>query len=103
MASDLREAPPDDPLERSLPGSRYGIVLLLLLATFVFMAAGFSGSWVPLVTVSCQGRRSSLRFQAAGVGHRIGVQPRRSCSSPSRVPLRQRFSVPATCKARCSS
>jgi hypothetical protein len=71
MASDLREAPPDDPLERSLPGSRYGIVLLLLLATFVFMAAGFSGSWVALVTVALQGATLLAALVAAGVGHRI--------------------------------
>ena len=71
MASDLREAPPDDPLERSLPGSRYGIVLLLLLASFVFMAAGFSGSWVALVTVALQGATLLAALVAAGVGHRI--------------------------------
>jgi voltage-gated potassium channel Kch len=71
MPSDLREAKPEDPLERSLPGATYGIVLLLLLATFVFMAAGFSGSWVPLVTVLLQGVTLLAVLQAAGVGPRI--------------------------------
>ncbi|MFN8036367.1 MAG: potassium channel family protein [Acidimicrobiia bacterium] len=42
-------------LEREHSGIRYGIVLLLLLVTFVFMASGPTGSWVPLVTVVLQG------------------------------------------------
>ena len=55
MTSDLRQAPHAAPIEARLAGYRFGVVLLLLLATFVFMAAGFSGSWVPLVTVALQG------------------------------------------------
>jgi hypothetical protein len=57
--------PPEEPagdaagwgadLEREVPGARYGLVLFLLLATFVFMAAGPTGSWVPLVTAILQG------------------------------------------------
>jgi hypothetical protein len=34
--------------------ARYGIVLVLLLATFVFLAAGFTSSWARLLTVGLQ-------------------------------------------------
>jgi hypothetical protein len=34
---------------------RYGIVLVLLLATFVFLASGPKGRWVPLVSTVLQG------------------------------------------------
>jgi hypothetical protein len=42
-------------LEHRRKGTRFGIVLLLLLLTFTFMASGVSGDWVPLVTVLLQG------------------------------------------------
>ena len=42
-------------LEHRRKGTRFGIVLLLLLLTFTFMASGVSGNWVPLVTVLLQG------------------------------------------------
>jgi hypothetical protein len=42
-------------LERERPGARYGIVLVLLLATFVFRACALTGSWVPLAVVVLQG------------------------------------------------
>ena len=42
-------------LERARPGARYGLVLVLLLVTFVFMATGPTGAWVPLVTAALQG------------------------------------------------
>ena len=70
MESDLRQAPADDSIEAYLPGYRFGIVLLLLLATFVFMAAGFSGSWVALVTVMLQGATLLAALRAAQVGQR---------------------------------
>lgn len=70
MASDLRQAPRDAPLEARSAGYRFGVVLLLLLATFVFMAAGFSGSWVPLVTVALQGATLLATLVAARVGRR---------------------------------
>jgi hypothetical protein len=34
--------------------ARYGIVLILLLATFVFMASAPTGHWVPFVGVMLQ-------------------------------------------------
>jgi hypothetical protein len=37
-------------LEREVPGVRYGLVLLLALGTFLFMAVGPAGSWQPLAT-----------------------------------------------------
>ncbi len=52
-------------LERDAPGARYGIVLALLLITFGFMAAGPTGSWVPLVTVILQGTTLMLALAAA--------------------------------------
>jgi len=70
MESDLRQAPADDSIEAYLPGYRFGIVLVLLLATFVFMAAGFSGSWVVLVTVMLQGATLLAALRAAQVGQR---------------------------------
>src|SRR5262245_27659800 len=70
MESDLRQAPADDSIEAYLPGYRFGIVLLLLLATFVFMAAGFSGGWVALVTVMLQGATLLAALRAAQVGQR---------------------------------
>jgi hypothetical protein len=44
--------------------------LLLLLSTFVFMAAGFSGSWVVLVTVALQWVTLLAALRAARVGQR---------------------------------
>jgi hypothetical protein len=43
------------PNEARMPAYRYGIVLLLLFATFVFLAIGPTGDWVPLVAVILQG------------------------------------------------
>jgi len=70
MASDLRDARLDESTEARLEGYRFGIVLLLLLSTFVFMAAGFSGSWVALVTVALQGATLLATLRAAQVGRR---------------------------------
>jgi drug/metabolite transporter (DMT)-like permease len=42
-------------LDHRWNGARFGIVMLLLLVTFSFMASGVSGTWVPLVTVVLQG------------------------------------------------
>lgn len=52
-------------LERARPGARYGLVLLLLLVTFVFMAAGPTGDWVPLVTALLQGATLLLALAAS--------------------------------------
>lgn len=56
-------------LEQHRPGARYGLVLLLLLVTFVFMAAGPTGDWVPLVTAILQGA-TLLAALAASESHR---------------------------------
>jgi Ion channel len=42
-------------LEQRLPGYRFGYVLLLLLVTFVFMAAAPTGDWVRPTTVLLEG------------------------------------------------
>src|SRR5690348_6793526 len=54
----------DDPRERRAV-SRYGIVLLLLLATFVFMASAPTGRWVPFVAVVLQGATLLATLAAA--------------------------------------
>jgi hypothetical protein len=58
-------------LERSRPGARYGIVLLLLLVTFVFMAAGPTGDWVPLVTAILQGTTLLVTLAASESGRGV--------------------------------
>jgi hypothetical protein len=58
-------------LERARPGARYGLVLLLLLVTFVFMAAGPTGDWVPLVTAILQGATLLLALAASESGPRL--------------------------------
>jgi hypothetical protein len=42
-------------LELRRPGTRFGIVLGLLVVTFAFLASGVTGSWVPLVAIILQG------------------------------------------------
>jgi hypothetical protein len=42
-------------LERRFPGANYGVVLLLLIASYVFMASGPTGRWVPLANAVLQG------------------------------------------------
>jgi hypothetical protein len=54
-----------------VPAYRYGIVLLLLLATFIFLAAGPTGDWVPLVSVILQGATLLAAFTASGVSRRL--------------------------------
>ncbi len=46
---------PEPMLEQRFPGYRYGIVLVLLFATFIVMASGASGPWARLATVALQG------------------------------------------------
>ena len=50
---------------------RFGIVLLLLLATFIFLASGPTGDWVPLVAVVLQGATLLAAFAASGVRQRL--------------------------------
>ena len=54
-----------------VPAYRYGAVLLLLLATFIFLAAGPTGDWVPLVSVVLQGATLLAAFAASGVTRRL--------------------------------
>ena len=64
------QATGDDKAGRE-PAYRYGIVLLLLLATFIFLATGPTGDWVPLVAVILQGGTLFAAFAASGVGRRL--------------------------------
>ena len=50
---------------------RFGLVLLLLLATFVFMAAGLTGAWTGVVTVLLQGATLIAALSAAQVPPRL--------------------------------
>src|SRR3954452_8780790 len=45
-------SPPDEPTSETV---RFGVVLLLLLTTFLFLASGPTGAWVPLVSTLLQG------------------------------------------------
>jgi len=56
-----------DRIEARVPAYRFGIVLLLLLATFIFLASGPSGDWVAVVAVVLQGATLLATFSAAGV------------------------------------
>lgn len=51
--------------------ARFGIVLLLLLATFVFLASAPTGGWVPFVAVLLQGATLLAALAASGVGPRF--------------------------------
>ena len=58
----------DEPrIEARVPAYRFGIVLLLLLATFIFLASGPTGDWVAVVAVVLQGATLLAAFSAAGV------------------------------------
>ena len=54
-----------------MPAYRYGIVLLLLFATFVFLAIGPTGDWVPLVAVVLQGATLLAALSASGSSRRL--------------------------------
>ena len=49
-----------------VPAYRFGIVLLLLFATFIFLATGPTGDWVPLVAVILQGATLLAALSASG-------------------------------------
>jgi drug/metabolite transporter (DMT)-like permease len=57
----------EDHVDARVPAYRFGIVLLLLLATFIFLASGPSGDWVAVVAVVLQGSTLLAAFSAAGV------------------------------------
>jgi Ion channel len=50
-----------------VPEYRFGIVLLLLFATFVFLASGPEGDWVAVVAVLLQGATLLAALSASGV------------------------------------
>ncbi len=54
-----------------MPAYRYGIVLLLLFATFVFLAIGPTGDWVALVAVVLQGATLLAALSASGSSARL--------------------------------
>jgi hypothetical protein len=58
-------------LEDRLPGYRFGGVLVLLFATFVFMASGVQGPWARVVTVTLQGLTLLAALLAARTGRRF--------------------------------
>ena len=58
-------------LERNLPGYRFGLVLVFLLLTYVFMASGSSAPWVRVVTVMLQGLTLLAAFRASQVSRRL--------------------------------
>jgi hypothetical protein len=69
--SDQSDPPVNGRLEARLSGYRYGVVLLLLLATFLFLTAGLSGKWVPLVTVVLEGATLLAALAAARARRRL--------------------------------
>lgn len=72
MAPDPEVEDPDEgTIEAQLQGFRYGIVLLLLFATFIVEASGFDGSWYRVVTVALQGATLVMAFVASGVGRHL--------------------------------
>ena len=58
-------------IEARLPGYRFGGVLLLLFATFVFMASGVDGPWARVVTVGLQGLTLLAALLASCSGRRL--------------------------------
>jgi hypothetical protein len=58
-------------VDAHLPAYRFGIVLGLLFLTFIFMASGPTGDWVPLVAVVLQGATLLAALAAAGAPRRL--------------------------------
>jgi Ion channel len=58
-------------IEAHMPAYRFGIVLALLLATFIFLASGPEGDWVPFVSGILQGATLLAALSAAGVSGRV--------------------------------
>ncbi len=70
-------------IEVQLPEYRFGLVLTLLLTTYVFMASGVSGGWVRVVTVTLQGLTLLAALRASQVSRRlfrIAGARRRACA-----------------------
>ena len=58
-------------LEGKLPGYRFGLVLVLLLITFVFLASALQGAWVPVVATALQGLTVLAAFRASEVSRHL--------------------------------
>ncbi|MGZ4690046.1 MAG: potassium channel family protein [Acidimicrobiia bacterium] len=58
-------------LEQRVAVARFGLVLLLLLVTFVFLASEPEGSWVPFVAVILQGATLLAALAASEVNRRL--------------------------------
>jgi Ion channel len=58
-------------IEVRVPAYRFGIVLLLLFATFIFLASGPTGDWVALVAAVLQGATLLAAFSAAGASRAL--------------------------------
>ena len=58
-------------LEARVPEYRFGLVLALLFTTFIFMASGPTGEWVPFVTVVLQGATLLAALSASGARRRL--------------------------------
>jgi hypothetical protein len=58
-------------LEGNLPGYRFGLVLILLLITYAFMASASTGAWVPVVTTALQGFTLLAALRASQVSRRL--------------------------------
>jgi hypothetical protein len=64
-------SPDEGTFEDDRPGYRFGIVLLLVFVTFVFMACGFTGAWTRPVTVALQGLTLLAALSASRVSRRF--------------------------------
>jgi hypothetical protein len=58
-------------LSNKAAAHRYGLVLALLLATFLFLVCGFNGAWIHPVTVALQGATLLAAFAASEVPLRL--------------------------------
>jgi Ion channel len=58
-------------IDRRVGEYRFGIVLLLLFATFVFLASGPTGNWVALVAVVLQGATLLAALSASGASRTL--------------------------------
>lgn len=58
-------------VDAHLPAYRFGIVLGLLFLTFIVMASGPTGDWVPFVVVVLQGATLLAALRAAGAPRRL--------------------------------
>lgn len=59
------------PIEERLPGYHYGVALLLVFVTYIFMASGFTGGWARVVTVALQGATLLVVLVASKVGRHL--------------------------------